>query len=283
MLGQDTVERSVTRVRGDRFSEENDRLAAEEPLEIRLGFHAEDGARAWKSISVTMRTPGADVDLALGFLYAEAVLNGFAEVERIQHSGPSGEKRESRNVVTVWLRPGATFDAGRLERHFYTTSSCGVCGKTSLEALDLAGCPALPTGRPHFRPAAVHALPRTLRAAQSVFDQTGGLHAAALFDAGGRLLRVREDVGRHNALDKLIGSYVLEEALPLSEHVVLVSGRVSFELVQKALRAGLPALAAVGAPSSLAVELAEAHGMTLFGFVREGRFNIYCGTERLDA
>ncbi len=281
MIGKDIVERPVSRVRGGRLSQENDRLAVEEPLEIRLGYHSTGGARRWKSISVTMRTPGADVDLALGFLYAEGVLDGFGAVDRIKHTGPSGDKRESRNIVTVHLKVGVAFDAERLERHFYTTSSCGVCGKTSLEALEISGCPTLLESRPRLRSDLIHTLPETLRATQSVFDQTGGLHAAALFDAEGGLLRVREDVGRHNALDKLIGSYVLEEALPLSESVVLVSGRVSFELVQKALRAGVPALAAVGAPSSLAAELAEEFGMTLFGFVRGGRYNVYCGAERL--
>lgn len=282
MLGKDIVSLPVRRVRGADAADDEDLLAVEEPLEIRLGY-TEGGRRRQKNISVTMRTPGPDVELALGFLFAEGIIDGFDEVRRCRHSGPSGGKRQSRNVVTVELEPGVSFDAARLERHFYTTSSCGVCGKTSLEALEVTGCPPLPSGRPLLPPDRIHALPRALSEAQSIFNDTGGLHAAALFDTEGHLLKVREDVGRHNALDKLVGACVLEDALPLSEKVVLVSGRVSFELAQKALRAGVPVLAAVSAPSSLAVELAEEFGMTLIGFLRDGRYNVYAGRERIRA
>jgi FdhD protein len=187
----------------------------------------------------------------------------------------------TRNVVRVELKPGTPVDLERLDRHFYTTSSCGVCGKASLEALKAADRPALDPHAPTLSPALIHALPERLREAQAVFERTGGLHAAALFDPQGRLLALREDVGRHNAVDKLVGAAWLEGRWPLSNGVLLVSGRASFELVQKALVAGIPAMAAVGAPSSLAVALAAEAGMTLLGFVRQGRYNVYAGPERL--
>ena len=185
------------------------------------------------------------------------------------------------NVARVNLRPGIEVDLSRLERHFYAASSCGVCGKASLEAVRVYPRNRPAEGRPVVDAAVIHRLPATLRAAQAVFDRTGGLHAAALFNVGGDLLCLREDVGRHNALDKLIGAQFLAERTPLSQSVLLVSGRVSFELVQKAAVAGIPILAAVGAPSSLAVSLAREHGLTILGFVREDRFNIYTGSERI--
>ena len=270
----------VRRVAGMHQAPASDRLAVEEPLEIRLCY-PEGGERVVRPVSVTMRTPGDDVALALGFLYAEGILGGYDDVDAVRHSGPAGGPRGTRNVVTVTLRPGVAVDGGRLERHFYTTSSCGVCGKTSLDALALAPCPPLPPATACLVPSVVHGLPEALADAQAVFEQTGGLHAAALFGLDGHLQAVREDVGRHNALDKLVGGVLMERGLPASGCVVLVSGRVSFELVQKALRAGVPVLAAVGAPSSLAVALAEAHGQTLLGFVRDGRFNVYAGAGRL--
>jgi FdhD protein len=185
------------------------------------------------------------------------------------------------NTVRVELRAGVPVDVRRLERHFYTGSSCGVCGKTSLEALEAGRPIRLPAGRPVVAAATVHALPDTLRAAQAVFDRTGGLHAAALFDAAGALVAVREDVGRHNAVDKLVGWALRAGRLPLEDSVLLVSGRASFELVHKALAAGIPVMAAVGAPSSLAAETARAYGLTLLGFVRGNRFNVYAGAERI--
>ena len=249
-----------------------DLLAVEEPLEIQLGY-TRRGWRVQKSVSVTMRTPGADEELAAGFLFTEGILGGAEQMASIEAEG---------NVARVELREGVEIDLRRLERHFYTASSCGVCGKASIAALDLAGRRIRPGEGPIFDAGVIHDFPATLRGAQGVFDQTGGLHAAALFDPQGRLAGLREDVGRHNAVDKLIGSRLLDgAALPLDGYGMFVSGRASFELVQKALAAGIPLLAAVGAPSSLAVGLAQAHNLTLLGFVRGGRFNIYTGEKRI--
>ncbi len=280
LLGQSIVEVPVQRVNGGVSRGEADLIAVEEPLEIRLGYEDATG-RTVRPISVTMRTPGHDVELAVGFLFTEGIIHDFGDVEAIRHTGPTGGKKNNRNVVTVTLKPGVAFDAGRLERHFYTTSSCGVCGKTSLDALAMAACPSLPEDRPLLTADVVHRLPATLLEAQAAFERTGGLHAAALLDAEGRLHGTREDVGRHNALDKLIGAQLLESRLPLHDRILLVSGRASFELAQKALMAEIPVLAAVGAPSSLAVELAQRFGMTLLGFVRDGRFNVYIGSHRV--
>ncbi|MBS1809190.1 MAG: formate dehydrogenase accessory sulfurtransferase FdhD [Acidobacteria bacterium] len=251
-----------------------DALAVEEPLEIRLGFEA-DGQPKQQSISITMRTPGNDFDLAAGFLFTEGIVREAEQIAGIQHCGGQG------NVVKVELAAGVSIDFARLQRHFYTSSSCGVCGKTSIEALQANACPSLPQADWQVESAIIHDLPAKLRTAQSIFDSTGGLHAAALFDLTGKLVALREDVGRHNAVDKLIGAQLQSGNLPLHRNLLLVSGRASFELVQKALMAGIPLLAAVGAPSSLAVELANEFGLTLIGFVRDGRFNIYCGTDRM--
>lgn len=280
LVGQRIVEAPVWRVNGGVPYAEADLIAVEEPLEIRLGY--EDAATCLvRPISVTMRTPGHDVELAVGFLFTEGIIKTFGDVESIRHTGPSGGKKNNRNVVTVKLKPGVVFDAGRLERHFYTASSCGVCGKTSLDALEMAACPSLPEDQPMLTAEVIHRLPAALREAQAVFERTGGLHAAALVDAEGRILATREDIGRHNAVDKLIGAQVLDGRLPLHAGILLVSGRASFELTQKALMAEIPVLAAVGAPSSLAVELAQRFGMTLLGFVRNGRFNVYSGSNRV--
>ena len=252
-----------------------DALAVEEPLEIQLGYERK-GWRVHKSVSITMRTPGADAELAAGFLFSEGIIADAAQIESV--------RAESDNVVRVELRPGVPVDLQRLERHFYTTSSCGVCGKTSLAAVQTTSHKTRPTTveGPFLDAATIHRLPAIQRERQAVFDQTGGLHAAALFDGEGRFLCQREDVGRHNAVDKLVGSQLLGGApLPLSGRVLFVSGRASFELVQKAVAAGIPFMAAVGAPSSLAVELANAFGITLLGFVRGERFNIYSGAARV--
>jgi FdhD protein len=221
-----------------------------------------------------MRTPGHDLELAVGFLFTEGIVFAREQVARLAGCGAG-------NVACVNLRPGVEVDLSRLERHFYTASSCGVCGKASLDAVQVCPRNRCVAGQPVVDAAVICRLPATLRAAQEVFDRTGGLHAAALFDVSGELLCLREDVGRHNALDKLIGHEFLAERTPLFESVLLVSGRASFELVQKAAVAGIPILAAVGAPSSLAVSLARKHGLTVLGFVREDRFNIYTGSERI--
>jgi FdhD protein len=265
--------RTVLRVRDGAARPDEDALAVEEPLEIRLDL----GHRVQR-LAITMRTPGHDADLAVGFLVGEGVLTAPDDIVETR-PGARDCGLPDPNVVVVRLRDGLAFDAARLERHVYTTSSCGVCGKASLEAVRVIAGPGLPEG-PTLRPDVLCALPDTLRRHQAVFEQTGGLHAAALFDADGGLLRVREDVGRHNAVDKLVGSFWLD-GCAVPPGVLLVSGRASFELVQKALAAGIPALAAVGAPSSLAVDLAADHGLTLVGFLRDGRFNLYAGAGRV--
>jgi FdhD protein len=281
---QNIMEVSMRRVNGENFSSPaRDTLAVEEPLEIRLGYEsAEGGGRTHKSISITMRTPGDDFELATGFLFTEGIIKSAAQIERLYHCGKARGANDLRNVVRVELKPEVTVDLKSLERHFYTSSSCGVCGKTSIEALQVKRRSAA-FGRDglQFDASVVHELPETLRPAQNVFNRTGGLHAAALFDAHGGLQMLREDVGRHNAVDKLIGAFVLAGKVPLSDQLLMVSGRISFELVQKALMGGISVLAAVGAPSSLSVELASQYQMTLIGFVREKRFNIYTGAWRI--
>jgi FdhD protein len=263
----------VQKIEGDSSAPFQDLLAVEEPLEIRLGD---------KSISITMRTPGNDFDLAAGFLFTEGILHDATEVCEIRWSHQTnGNARQVGNSVTVDLNPGVEVDLERLERHFYTSSSCGVCGKASMEAIQMQGCPVLPRNAPMVERSVVHLLPEALRRGQPVFERTGGLHAAALFSSEGTLQLLREDVGRHNAVDKLIGAEMLAGHTPLSDRVLFVSSRASFELVQKALMAGIPILAAVGAPSSLAVETAQRFNLTLLGFVRDSRFNIYSGASRI--
>ena len=275
-----TIDIRIVRVVGEAREAREDALAVEEPLDIRLVWGTPSEKRQ-KSLSITMRTPGDDVALALGFLVAEGIVTSSGDVADAAHCGNSVRDDGTTNIVKVTLAPQRHFDMERLERHFYTSSSCGVCGKTSLEAVRSA--PHAPIGLgPRVTPDIVHALPATLQAAQAAFARTGGLHAAGLFDAGGHLIALREDVGRHNAVDKVVGDQLRAGALPAHDRILLVSGRASFELVQKALMAGIAVLAAVGAPSSLAVELAKAESMTVLGFVRDGRFNVYAGEERLD-
>jgi FdhD protein len=263
----------VCRISASGLAVQSDVLAVEEPLEVRLGCDV-GGRRVHRAVSITMRTPGHDLELAVGFLFTEGVIVAREQVAGVRACGAG-------NVARVDLHPGVAVDLSRLERHFYTSSSCGVCGKASLEAVRVCSRNRLPEGQPVVESAVIHHLPEALRTAQTVFDRTGGLHAAALFDANGNLLCLREDVGRHNALDKLIGAQFLSGRTPLWEGVLLVSGRASFELVQKAAVAGIPILAAVGAPSSLAVSLAREQGLTVLGFVRQDRFNIYTGAERI--
>jgi FdhD protein len=277
---QSVIEVPVQKVDGVCLSPNQDQLAVEEPLEIRLGYEL-DALRRQKSISITMRTPGDDFELAAGFLFTEGIIHDREQIQEIYHCGKPVGEMKTRNVVRVELRPDVEIDFKRLERHFYTTSSCGVCGKTSIEALRVGTCPVLPKDQPLFDSTLIHRLPAALREAQAVFERTGGLHAAALFDNQGRLHALREDVGRHNAVDKLIGSQLRAGHIPLNEMLILVSGRASFELMQKTIMAGIPILAAVGAPSSLAVEMAREFKMTLLGFVRDDRFNIYNGEWRI--
>ena len=258
-------------------TEKRDFLAVEEPVEIRLQVLGYDP----KSISVTMRTPGNDFELALGFLFTEGIIQSKEQVEHISYTNV-WEPEKEENIVLVRIKKGVDIDFSRLERHFYTSSSCGVCGKASIEAVKFSGMKEIPKDKPVFDHQLIHKLPVLLREKQAVFDNTGGLHAAALFDNEGKLHLLREDVGRHNAVDKLIGAALLKEMTPLHDFLIMVSGRASFELVQKSIMAGIPILAAVGAPSSLAISLAEETGMTVLGFVRDGRFNIYSGENRIN-
>jgi len=253
-----------------------DTLATEEPMEIRL---ITGGER--QTVAITMRTPGADFELAAGFLYGEGIVKSTDDITKISYCVDSDlDAAQQYNIVNVELRGGRDYDLRPLERHFYTSSACGVCGKASLEQLELRGCPVALPG-PEVSAETLYSLPAKLREAQGLFDATGGLHAAALFDEEGNLVALREDVGRHNATDKLVGWALLENRLPLSGHIVMVSGRSSFEILQKCLTAGVPFVCAISAPSSLAVDVAREFGMTLVGFLRERRFNVYAGQERV--
>lgn len=254
----------------------NDMLAAEEPLEIRIGF-GDTEQRIQKSISVTMRTPGNDFELATGFLFTEGIIKSAAEIISIKHCNGLNE-----NVVRVELKEGVAVEMNKLERNFYTTSSCGVCGKSSIEAVKtVCRLPQPIDDTLTFSSEVIYSLPGTLRSRQDVFDFTGGLHGCGLFDNAGNLLLTREDVGRHNALDKLIGASLNKSMFPLHKYLLLLSGRASFELIQKAWMAGIKIIAAVGAPSSLAVQMSEECGITLIGFLRNKTFNIYSGTHRI--
>lgn len=251
-----------------------DQLTTEEPLEIRL-------MSPRRTLAITMRTPGADFELSAGFLYSEGVISCKEDIQRMSYcvdESVDGEQRQ--NIVNITLQENLNPDLQPLERHFYTTSACGVCGKASLEALRLRGCPVI-LPEPIVTAEMIYDLPDKLRAAQGIFHATGGLHAAALFNTQGQLLNLYEDVGRHNALDKLIGSALLSEQLPLSHHIVMVSGRSSFEILQKCTAAGVPIVCSVSAPSSLAVSVAKEFGITLIGFLRGERFNVYTGVERI--
>ena len=261
----------VLRVDSGSSASLDDLLVTEEPLEIRLG-HGPDHDRGEMRLSVTMRTPGHDEELALGFLYSEGIITEPGQVVQIAYC-QNVKVEERGNVVRAALHPSVELDAARWQRNFYTSSSCGVCGKSSIEAVH-ATClrPIVPFGP--IDPPMITALPDRMRAAQTVFKHTGGIHAAALFSRTGELLLLREDVGRHNAVDKVIGA-ALNDRSDVGSCILLVSGRAGFELVQKCVVAGIPLMAAVGAPSSLAVELARKSGLTLIGFLRDERFNVY--------
>jgi len=259
----------------------DDALAIEEPLEIRLAYGPADN-RSIQNISVTMRTPGNDAELALGFLFTEGVIKTSADVKKIEHCFIAcAENKE--NVIQVSLNENAEPKLNNTERNFYTTSSCGVCGKTSIDAIKTESAYTYNNSIIENQVAAdlLYKLPSILQKHQKIFADTGGLHASALFSDDGELLLLREDVGRHNALDKLIGAALNENILPLDQYILLLSGRISFELVQKAAMAGVSIIAAVGAPSSLAVQLAGEFNITLVGFLRDQRFNIYTQPRRI--
>jgi FdhD protein len=256
---------------------QQDVLATEEPLEIRLQARG-----TTRSVAVTMRTPGADFELAAGFLFSEGLISSRDDVDRLSYcvGNDACDGEQQYNVVTVDLRPLVTFDPLLLDRNFAITSACGICGKSSLDQVERRGIEPPPPGPvvPHD---VLYALPDKLRHAQGLFATTGGLHAAGLFTREGDLIALREDVGRHNAVDKLVGWALLEGKLPLHEQILMVSGRSSFEIAQKCVAAGVPILCAVSAPSSLAVDLARRFGLTLIGFLRGDRFNIYHGAHRI--
>lgn len=258
----------------------DDQVAIEEPLEIRLVYWADSEPRQ-KSISITMRTPGNDVELAIGFLFTEGIIRNIGDIDDAEHCGPPAPQTGLRNIVKVVLQSNVATDLDRLERHFYTSSSCGVCGKASLDALSVQSHFAVKGDNLKIPADTLYSLPDKLIENQKLFGKTGGIHASGLFDASGTLLDSREDVGRHNALDKLIGNQLAAGNVPLHDHGILVSGRASFELMQKTMMAGCPMLAAVGAPSSLAVQMALEFDMTLVGFLRDGRCNVYTGTHRV--
>jgi FdhD protein len=295
--GSDVSEtaRAVIHTRADKVTGQevwsaSEAVATEEPLEIRLAYGPRHG-RATKSISVTMRTPGYDYELAAGFLMTEGVIHDSADIVRIVYAAEQGESDAAalarsegyeprRNIVLVELAPDVEVSIANLERNFYTTSSCGVCGKASLLALRTV-CPPRAKNTFSIDMKVLYCLPALLREAQSVFDRTGGIHGAGLFDATGTLIAVREDVGRHNAVDKLLGSEFLADRTPLTNRLLLLSGRASFELLQKAAMAGLSMVAAIGAPSSLAVTVAREFDIVLVGFLREGHMNVYHGTDHI--
>ncbi len=270
----------VSRLRGPQRSSDTDLLAVEEPLEIKV-VCGDGPQRQHQSVAVTMRTPGQDFHLARGFLFTEGLIGGAGDILLIRYAAARLDPAAQENIVQVELRPGVAVELEALSRHFYTSSSCGVCGKASIDLVRTTSSFLLMPERPQIPLAALYGAPARLEEAQSFFADTGGIHAAALFDREGRLLLLCEDVGRHNAMDKLIGMALDAAMLPLRDYFVLVSGRASFELVQKALMAGIPCLAAIGAASSLAVELAEEYGMTLLGFLRDGQANVYTGIERI--
>ncbi len=272
-MSADTMTASVQTIERGFSSSRSDLLAIEEPLQFCLNG---------SPLSITMRSPGSDLDLAVGLLFTEGIINDVGQILSMRAESADDTFGNSGDRVTIRLRPEVAIDPGRIRRNFYTSSSCGVCGKLAIGAIEIR--PALPMRQsgPQFHADLIYRLPDLLRRAQDTFDCTGGIHAAALFSPEGALLGLREDVGRHNAVDKLIGFALRDGTVPLGDSLILVSGRAGFELVQKSVMAAIPVLAAVGAPSSLAVEVAQRFGMTLVGFLRGQRFNIYSGNWRIE-
>jgi FdhD protein len=261
------IQGTIIRLGREKPAHDEDKLAVEEPLEIRLGR---------SSLAVTMRTPGHDAELAAGFLLTEGVIRGAEDIEKITGPNPN-----LPNVISVKLRRNLRFDRARLKRYFHATSSCGLCGKTTLEAIRVK---TQPIATEMKVPAdLLYSLPQKLREEQEAFDETGGLHAAAVFNGDGSLVSIREDIGRHNAVDKVVGAALLQKRFPLDQHILVVSGRGSFEIMQKALIARIPVVAAVSAPSSLAVALARKFKMTLVGFLRGRSCNVYAGAQRIES
>ncbi len=279
MIGQGSPTRSVRidRHRDGHSVEQKDTLAVEEPLEIRVSW-TEGGVRRVEPVAVTMRTPGDDFELVAGFLHGEGIVSTTDDLHELTYC--RGDEAQEYNIVEARLRAGVPFDVDAMRRNVFTSSSCGICGKASIEAVRAVGCSILPPGF-QVSGALLPELPDRLLAGQGVFARTGGIHAAGLFQKDGSSHVLREDVGRHNAVDKVLGHSLLDRGLPAHDRVLVVSGRASFEIVQKALMAQVPVLVAVGAPSSLAVDLASRFQQTLVGFARDGGFNVYCGAERV--
>lgn len=274
------VEKANITAVGDGFREEKeDLLVTEEPLELRLYHDKGTNAQA-TNLAVTMRTPGHDLELALGFLFTEGIIQRYSDVANIRHCEDKVEKHPE-NIVKIFLQPEVEYDVEKAQRNFYTTSSCGICGKASIEAIQQQNCKPVQDNDLTFTADFIHSLSKRILKEQTLFEHTGGLHATGLFSETGELLLLREDIGRHNAFDKVIGAQVFQNNVPLSKSVIFLSGRAGFELVQKCAMAGVPVMVAVGAPSSLAVQTAKAFNLTLIGFARNGKFNIYSHPHRI--
>ncbi len=265
---------NIQKISGASILEATDKVAVEEPLEIQLDYSTSTG-RIQKNISVTMRTPGNDKELASGFLFTEGIIKKQESIKNIQHLS------SDQNRIVVTLHENEIPTINRTERNFYSTSSCGICGKASIDAIRSSSAYQNEKDTINIKASLLYSLQDKLREQQEVFENTGGIHASAIFNLEGAFILLHEDVGRHNALDKLIGAALLNKLLPLNNCILLLSGRASFELIQKAAMAGIKIVAAVGAPSSLAVEMANESGITLIGFLRDARFNIYAGFQRV--
>ena len=270
----------IQQVGTDSKKSREDLVAIEEPLEIRLSF-IRQSKRVMQQVSITMRTPGNDTDLAAGFLFTEGILTSPEQINEIAISGVDGQGTPTNNIVRVDVADEVSLDPKKLQRNFISNSSCGVCGKASLDSLEVKQISELPAASPTVSSSVIYDLPAALRKAQTAFEKSGGIHAAGIADVEGTMCDVREDIGRHNAVDKLIGAFFQAGKLPAVDKIMVVSGRTSFEIVQKGIVAGIPIMVAVGAPSSLAVELANKYKMTLIGFASQTRFNIYSAPERI--